>query len=167
MTNEKNQMDFTGHLKHLEDAQSVELPVDEKTLTDSELEQAGLVKTSAFVRTKKSKNALRVLKHRDKKAQEGIKQLNIEVPEQHRDTLKAIAKQLKESGEVKPDQIALLPTAKSGDNSKSSESKKTAQQEARTDDKTSLPDECVIIGNKCAEIAAKGGFKAWILKKMV
>lgn len=160
MTNEKNQMDFSGHLKHLEDAQSVELPHDEKTLTDSELEQAGLVKTSAFVRTRKSKNALRVQKHKDKKAEQGIKQLNIEVPEQYRDALKSIAKQLKDNGTVEQDQIELLPTAKSED-------KKTAQQEARTDDKTPLSDECVTIGKKCAEIVARGGLKAWILKKMV
>lgn len=160
MTNDKNEMDFSGHLKHLEDAQDVQLPVDDKTLTDSELEQAGLVKTSAFVRTKKSKNALRVQKHKDKKAQEGVKQLNIEVPEQYRDALKSIAKQLKDNGTVEQDQIALLPTTKSGD-------KKKAQQEARTDDKPRLSDECVTIGNKCAEIVAKGGLKAWILKKIV
>ena len=47
--------DFSGHIKHLEDAQNVQLPTSEKTYTDAELEQAGLVKTSAFVRTKKSK----------------------------------------------------------------------------------------------------------------
>lgn len=166
MTNEKNQMDFSGHLKHLEDAQSVELPHDEKTLTDSELEQAGLVKTSAFVRTRKSKNALRVQKHKDKKAEQGIKQLNIEVPEQYRDIFKAIAKELKENGTVSQENMAIFPM-QSGDNIKSPESKKTAQQEARTDDKTPLSDECVIIGKKCAEIVSQGGFKAWILKKIV
>lgn len=163
---DNNQMDFSGHLKHLEDAQSVELPMDEKTLTDSELEQAGLVKTSAFVRTRKSKNALRVQKHKDKKAEQGIKQLNIEVPEQYRDIFKAIAKELKENGTVSQENMAIFPM-QSGDNIKSPESKKTAQQEARTDDKPSLPDECVKIGQRCAEIASQGGFKAWILKKMV
>lgn len=160
MTNDKNKIDFSGHLTHLEDAQDIPLPVDEKTLTDSELEQAGLIKTSAFVRTKKSKNALRVQKHKDKKSQKGIKQLNIEVPEQYRDALKSIAKQLKDNGTVEQDKIALLPTAKSGD-------KKNAQQEARTDDKPPLADECVKIGQRCAEIVSQGGFKAWILKKIV
>ena len=82
MTSDKNQMDFVGHIVNLEDAQNVPLPVDNKTITDSELEQAGLVKTSAFVRTKKSKNALRIAKHKDKKLTEtGVKQLNIEIPE--------------------------------------------------------------------------------------
>lgn len=161
MTNDKNEMDFSGHLKHLEDAQDVQLPVDDKTLTDSELEQAGIVKTSAYVRTKKSKNALRVQKHKDKKAEQGVKQLNIEVPEEYRDTFKAIAKQLKEHGTVSKEDMATFPIAKSGDDNK------TASPEAQKDDKPSLPDECVIIGNKCAEIAAKGGFKAWILKKIV
>jgi len=166
MTDDKNKMDFSGHLTHLEDAQGIPLPVDEKTLTDSELEQAGLVKTSAFVRTKKSKNALRVQKHKDKKAQKGVKQLNIEVPEQYRDIFKVIAKELKENGTVSQENMAIFPM-QSGDNIKSPESKKTAQQESHTSEKPSLPDECVKIGQKCAEIASQGGFKAWILKKMV
>ena len=166
MTNDKNEMDFSGHLKHLEDAQDVQLPVDDKTLTDSELEQAGLVKTSAFVRTKKSKNALRIEKHKQKKAENGVKQLNIEVPEQYRDIFKAIAKELKENGTVSQENMAIFPM-QSGDNIKSPESKKTAQQKSHTSEKSSLSDECVKIGQKCAEIVSQGGFKAWFLKKIV
>lgn len=167
MNKDENQMDFLGHIVNLEDAQNVPLPVDEKTLSDTELEQAGLVKTSAFVRTKKSKNALRVAKHKDKKLTEtGVKQLNIEVPEQYRDIFKAIAKELKENGTVSQENMAIFPM-QSGGNIKSPESKKTAPQESHTSEKPLLPDECIKIGQKCAEIASHGGFKAWILKKIV
>lgn len=158
MTDNKNQMDFSGHLKHLEDAQNIELPTDEKTLTDSELEHAGLIKTSAFVRTKKSKNALRVQKHKDKKAQEGIKQLNIEVPEQFRDTFKQIAKQLKETGTINKVDIDSLPL-------KAEE--KIKPSDAPESTKATLDDESVKFGKKCAEIVSRGGFKAALLKFLV
>jgi CRISPR/Cas system CMR-associated protein Cmr5 small subunit len=92
--NDKNaEFDFTGHVKNIEDVENVVTDVQE-TLTDSELEQAGLVKTSAFVRSKKSKNALRVKKHKEKKAQNGIKQVNVEIPEHHKETVKKLAKEL-------------------------------------------------------------------------
>lgn len=155
-------MDFTGHLKHLEDAQDVKFPVDDdKTFTDNELELAGLIKTSAFVRTKKSKNALRVQKHKEKKAEQGVKQLNIEIPEQYRDALKSIAKQLKEQGTVSKENMATLPIAKSV------ETDKKAAPAAAQVEKPSLSDECVKIGEKCALIASEGGFKAWLLKKII
>ena len=106
MKKEENQMDFVGHLVNLEDARNVPLPTDDKTFTDNELEQAGLVKTSAYVRTKKSKNALRIEKHKDKKLTEkGVKQLNIEVPEQHRDIFKALAKELATTGTIQQDKM--------------------------------------------------------------
>ncbi len=92
--NDKNvEFDFTGHVKNVEDVENVASDVHE-TLTDSELEQAGLIKTSAYVRSKKSKNALRVKKHKEKKAEQGIKQVNIEIPEHHKETVKKLAKEL-------------------------------------------------------------------------
>lgn len=163
---EQVEMDFNGHLKHIEDVAEVELPLDDKTLTDSELEQAGLVKTSAFVRTKKSKNALRIEKHKQKKSELGVKQLNIEVPEQHRDAFKAIAKELATKGTIQQSNMDYFSQLVAADKN-TTENKKTASLEARTSEKTSLPDECVKVGNKCAEIVAKGGLKAWILKKIV
>ncbi len=92
--NDKNvEFDFAGHVKNVEDVENVAADVQE-TLTDSELEQAGLIKTSAFVRSKKSKNALRVKKHKEKKAKQGIKQVNIEIPDHHKETVKKLAKDL-------------------------------------------------------------------------
>lgn len=92
--NDKNvEFDFAGHVRNIEDVENVDTDVQE-TLTDSELEQAGLIKTSAYVRSKKSKNALRVKKHKDKKAEQGIKQVNIEIPEHHKDAVKKLAKEL-------------------------------------------------------------------------
>ena len=159
-------MDFVGHIVNLEDAQNVQLPTDDKTFTDTELEQAGLVKTSAFVRTKKSKNALRIEKHKQKKAESGVKQLNIEVPEQHRDIFKSLAKELATSGTIQQDKIDYFSQLVAAEEN-TTENKKQTSQKAHTSEKPPLPDECIKIGQKCAEIASHGGFKAWILKKIV
>jgi hypothetical protein len=166
MKNEENQMDFVGHIVNLEDAQNVPLPTDEKTLTDSELEQAGLVKTSAFVRTKKSKNALRIEKHKQKKAENGVKQLNIEVPEQHRDIFKALAKELATSGTIQQDKMDYFSQLVAADKN-TTENKKQAPQSASEDENGRLAIESVKIANKCAKIVLQGGFKAWLLKKIV
>jgi hypothetical protein len=161
MKNEENQMDFLGHIVNLEDAQNVELPTDKKTLSDNELEKAGLVKTSAFVRSNRSKNALRVEKNKEKKADIGIKQLNVEVPEQHRETVKAISKSLA-AGLSMEDAVNTALNKPLGVK-KPSESK----QKQREGDKTVLADEYVDIGNKCALIASEGGFKALLLKFII
>lgn len=167
MKNEDNQMDFVGHIVNLEDAQNVPLPVDNKTITDNELEQAGLVKTSAFIRTKKSKNALRIEKHKDKKLTEkGVKQLNIEVPEQHRDIFKALAKELATSGTIQQDKMDYFAKLVSVDN-KTTENKKQTPQKAQESNNKPLSVESIEIGNKCAQIVSEGGFKSWLLKKIV
>jgi hypothetical protein len=163
---EQVEIDFHGHLKHIEDVADVELPRDDKTLTDSELEQAGLVKTSAFVRTKKSKNALRIEKHKAKKAELGVKQLNIEVPEEHRDTFKALAKELTSNGTIKQDKLDYLAKLVVVDNDTKANEKK-ASQKAHTDEKQHLNDEHIAIGKKCAEIALRGGFKSFMLKVLI
>mgnify|MGYP000406846520 FL=1 len=166
MNKDENQMDFVGHIVNLEDAQNVPLPTDDKTLTDTELEQAGLVKTSAFVRTKKSKNALRIEKHKQKKADNGVKQLNIEVPEQHRDIFKAIAKELATSGTIQQDKMDYFSQLVAADKN-TTENKKQAHQSASEDENGRLAIESVKIANKCAKIVLQGGFKAWLLKKIV
>jgi hypothetical protein len=164
MKNEENKMDFLGHVVNLEDAQNVKLPTDEKTLSDNELEQAGLVKTSAFVRSNRSKNALRIEKHKEKKAEIGIKQLNIEVPEQYRDTLKVIASELKD-GKTLEEAIKTadgnLFQAKPGH-----KDKKTPHKTPESH-KSVLAGKYVDIGNKCALIASKGGIKALLLKFII
>ncbi|MDP5132011.1 MAG: hypothetical protein NWQ54_14100 [Paraglaciecola sp.] len=162
---DNREFDFSGHIKHIEVAQAVDLPTGEnKTLTDSELEQAGLVKTSAFVRTKRSKNALRVEKNRDKKAADGVKQLNVEVPEQHRDLLKVMAKAMKDG--LNPSEALKIATgdvdrAKPGQ--QPSASKKTPQSDS--EHQRELNQELVIgYGKKVAEIKSQGGIKSLLLK---
>jgi len=135
---ENKDFDFTGHVKHLEDAENVPMPTCEKTLTDSDLEDAGLVKTSAFVRTKKSKNALRIARHKKKKAQAGIKQLNVEVPEKSKEAFKVIAKKVT-AGEISDARIEQLL------------------------DETKKDDESPGLNKKVAQIVSRGGLKAKIL----
>jgi hypothetical protein len=157
---QQNDMDFSGHLTHLEDAQNVQLPTDKKTLKDSELEQAGLIKTSAFIRTKKSKNALRIEKHKAKKEQQGIKQLNIEVPEQHRETMKQLANALK-NGQSITDALKAIPT-----DTKTPEQQKTPQK-ATESVKAEEQINYARIGQKVADIKSKGGFRAFLLNRLI
>ena len=163
MKKNHDKFDFSGHVTLLEDADSADAPTNGKTLMDSELEAAGLIKTSAFVRTKKSKNALRVAKHKEKKEIEtGVKQLNIEVPAEHRDTIKALAKALVQGKAISKELLANLPT-KSGEAKKEVKAPKKPLEEKNE----VLSDECIKLGEKCAQIASEGGLKAILLKLIV
>ncbi len=161
MNDKQNNMDFSGHLTHLEDAQNVQLPTSEKTYTDAEMEQAGLVKTSAFVRTKKSKNALRIEKHKQKKAEQGVKQLNVEVPEQHRDMVKSFSKALKDGLSPEEAVKTLFPSKQT------QEPAPQKPQKAPESDFESKDREYATIGKKVAEIQSQGGFKAFILRRLI
>jgi chromosome segregation ATPase len=71
-------------VEYIEDAENGGPPALEKTLTDEELDGAGMVAVKAFIRSKASKNALRVAKAK-KKREEGEngparKQLNLQAP---------------------------------------------------------------------------------------
>lgn len=84
-------------------------PIDpEKVLNNEALEAGGMVPVKAWVRTKSSKNALRIKKHQQK-AENGEfgtprKQLNIQAPtdEKSREMLKEISAKML-AGEIKPD----------------------------------------------------------------
>lgn len=97
----------TGEIKHIEDIP--ETPISaEQVLTDDQLKTGGLVKTEAWMRTKSSKGALRVQKHREAKQAEGLKQLNVVAPIEIHEQLKAIAKAAAEGKpmpEAKPVEI--------------------------------------------------------------
>ncbi len=164
MSEEQKGFDFGGHVKHIEDAQSVDLPLGDKTLSDEELEQGGLVKTSAFVRTRRSKNALRIEKNREKKAAKGVKQLNVEVPEEHRGLMKAMAKAMKEGfspvdalQKVLPDfdQGAELLGQKSGDNE---------QKGKKISEKEHFSENVINWGRTVKEIKQNGGVRSLLLK---
>jgi hypothetical protein len=87
----------TGEMfEYLEDAEAAGGPQDpDQVLTDEDLEAGGLVKTQAFIRTRQSRNALRVKRHQERKAEEGIGQCNVQAPRELHDTLKAIGKRTK------------------------------------------------------------------------
>jgi hypothetical protein len=91
---------------HIEDAEKDQVMADpEKILTDDELEDGGLRPIKAFVRTRASKNALRVAKSKEAKAEQGIKQVNVQAPEPVHSVLKEIAK-LTSAGESIAEAIA-------------------------------------------------------------
>jgi hypothetical protein len=176
MNNEKNQIDFSGHIVNLEDAQNVELPVDKKTFSDGELENAGLVKTSAFIRSKRSKNALRIEKHKEKKADNGIKQLNIEVPDQYRNAIKNIAKTLSENRELTEKDLAVFSFDRTKQNTRDNTNQLTATTKQLTDatsqnvtesTKSILDIESIELTEKVLRIVTEGGFKAFLLKLLV
>ena len=68
-------------------------------VTDEQLEAAGLVKVTAFVRSKQSEVAARKAKQREKEAAEGIKQLNLKANIEHHDLLKQIAASIQTANE--------------------------------------------------------------------
>lgn len=58
-----------------------ENPVDSSgALTDEQLKDGGLVPVNAFMRTRASKNALRVRKCKKNAEAEGVKQINVQAP---------------------------------------------------------------------------------------
>lgn len=65
---------------------------DQGVLSDDQLSAVGLRPIRAFVRSDASKNALRVKKHREKAAAEGLGQVNVVAPDEAKAALKAIAK---------------------------------------------------------------------------
>lgn len=72
-------------------------PVDtDKALSDDELKAGGLREVAAWVRTKQSKNALRLKRHWEKQAAAGVKQLNLPAPAEMHAPLKAMVKAARE-----------------------------------------------------------------------
>jgi hypothetical protein len=81
--------------EHLEDVN--ERPIDaDRALSDDELQAGGLQPVKAYVRTKAGKSAERQKRYRDKQKSEGFKQLNVQVPEQHQETIREIARKMRE-----------------------------------------------------------------------
>jgi hypothetical protein len=160
---EQNKFDFGGHMINIEDVKSVKLPLvttQESTFNDKELEQAGLIKTSAFVRTNRSRNALRVEKSKQKKEEGGIKQLNIEVPEQYREIMKQLAIALKKGKSI-TDALKAIST-----DTKTPEKQKTSTKSTESV-KTEEQINYVTIGMKVTEIKNRGGFKAFVLNRLI
>jgi hypothetical protein len=155
------QFDFLGHIVNIEDAEKAVTPAGEnKTFTDEELNIAGLIKTSAFVRSNRSKNALRVEKHKNKKEEIGIKQLNVEVPDEHRESMKQLAIALKHGLTLADAMKAMLSNTNLPDTTKTP---KKAIESVSTDDQINY----ARIGEEVALIRNKGGLKAFILNRLI
>ncbi len=66
----------------------------QELVTDEQLENAGLVKITAYVRTEQSKAAERKAKQRQKEESEGVKQLNLKANAENHEILKKVAASL-------------------------------------------------------------------------
>lgn len=158
MKEEQSSFDFDSGVRYLEDALEADLPVDDKTLTDAELEKAGLVKTAAFVRSRRSKNALRIERTREKLKAEGIKQVNVQIPEQHAEVIKQFAKDLA-AGEAPADAAKKI----AGDNDFALTQNQYRQAPERP--AMSKKEQHVLrLGLQVEAIASKGGFALLLLK---
>jgi uncharacterized membrane protein (UPF0182 family) len=168
------------HAEYIEDALSIS-PNIEKTLDDEQLYNHGLIKTTAYVRSKRSKNALRIEKTRAKKAEQGIKQLNIEVPDQEKDNFKQLAKAVIDGMSIEDAFNSVIGHKKSTDvtnrvqnqpTSKPSSpacvtNKQEKSADARYNEHDRQVDKIIIeYGQKIEKIKTKGGFKAFLLRLM-
>ena len=80
---------------HIEDLQ--ERPIDpDRVISDEELRAGGLAPVKAYVRTKAGKSAERQQRYRQNKEAQGFKQTNVQVPEKHQETIREIARKLRE-----------------------------------------------------------------------
>lgn len=105
---------------YIEDAENSGPPAMEKTLSDEDLDRAGLVAVKAFVRSKASKNAERVRKaaERREKGENGPprKQLNLQAPvdEDARTVIKELTAAMVDEA-LTPDDIRAVLTEESMD----------------------------------------------------
>lgn len=77
--------------KFIEDANEGR-PIDvDSALTDDQLQEGGLKPVQAWVRTKQATNAARTQRYKDRKQAEGVKQLNLQAPQETHDVLREIA----------------------------------------------------------------------------
>lgn len=136
---------------HIEDAENDQSMADPaKTLTDEQLEDGGLRQVKAFVRTRASKNALRVAKSKEARAEQGIKQVNVQAPEQVHTALKEIARRTT-AGESIAEAIAhAVP--------------ELAPKPVEAPVAPSVVDDQPT--QKLLEAVKKPGFRSWMIKKL-
>ena len=80
---------------HMEDLQ--EQPIDpDRVISDEELRAGGLAPVKAYVRTRAGKSAERQQRYRQNKEAQGLKQTNVQVPEKHQETIREIARKLRD-----------------------------------------------------------------------
>jgi len=77
--------------KFIEDAkEGYPINVD-SALTNDQLQEGGLKPVQAWVRTKQATNAARTKRYKDRKQAQGVKQLNLQAPEETHQVLREIA----------------------------------------------------------------------------
>lgn len=102
---------------YIEDAEQGQ-PLDvEQALTDQELEAGGLKPVKAWVRTKQAGNAVRTKRYKERQAAEGVKQVNVQAPQETHEALKAIAARTK-AGESLGDVLSDLAGQSAGSGSR-------------------------------------------------
>lgn len=83
----------------IEDAKEGQ-PIDvESALSDEQLEGGGLKPVKAWVRTKQAGNAARTKRYKERKEELGVKQLNLQAPQETHEALREIAARTR-SGET-------------------------------------------------------------------
>ena len=146
---------------HLENVP--ERPIDpDRVLSDDELQAGGLQPVKAYVRTKASKAADRQKRWREKKSAEGLKQTNVQVPEEHQDTIKEIARRLREGEPVeavpaKPQPLQVVPEAPA-----------QPKQEPQPEKPTPASDEPELTeADRKVLLAARGrGLRSWLVRRL-
>jgi len=149
---------------HLENVP--ERPIDpDRVLSDDELQAGGLQPVKAYVRTKASKAADRQKRWRDKKATEGLKQTNVQVPEEHQETIKEIARRLREGEPVesvpaKPQPLQAVPEAPA--QPKPEPQPEQAEKPTPASDEPELTE----IDRKLLAVVRKRGLRSWLVRRL-
>lgn len=97
----------TQSIEYIDDIRSQPIGCN-APLSEAALASGGLVKVSAYLRTRSSANALRVQKSRQRAASDGLRQLNVVVPVEAHAAIKAFAKGLQGGSSIADAAKALL-----------------------------------------------------------
>lgn len=155
---------------HIEDAEKDQAMADPaKTLTDEQLEEGGLRPVQAFVRTRASKNALRVARSKENKAEQGIKQVNVQAPESIHAALKEIAKRTA-AGESLADAVAhAVPEFQKPINQAAVAPTVSPAVAPAVDPAVAPVVDMLQVDDQLAKVVEavkKPGFKSWLIKKL-
>jgi len=77
--------------KFIEEAKEGQAIDVDSALTDDQLQEGGLKPVQAWVRTKQASNAARTQRYKDRKEAQGVKQLNLQAPQEIHEVLREIA----------------------------------------------------------------------------
>lgn len=154
----KDRKDLPEHLEEVP-----ERPIDsDRVLSDDELQAGGLQPVKAYVRTRAGKSAERQKRYRDKQEAEGFKQTNVQVPEEHQETIREIARKLREGEPVEG-----VAVPKPGPEPKPEERPELKLVEAEKPEKPEtapVPGELSKTDQKLLAVARGAGFRSRLLR---